>query len=578
MSARLGRSTPGSGRGRQCTAGGDRSHPDRDGWASRRLWGMGRVVDTRRFMAASEERRFQALVLAPIRRVQRRLNAVAWAEAGIVPMWATATACVLARLLLRGAFVWALPPVLALGLGAWFWRARSRRVSLEQAAVLADRSANAGGLLLTRLERPVGEWELAVNQLAGGVKPPDVKWRRPAAALAGAVLFAVAGFLLPLSAPRGRAVNAAAAAKVAAVQARAEALSKEEVLEEAVEDELRRLAEEVAEGRFDAGDWEAADALEKRLSEQAAEAAAQLAQAAEAARALEDALGAAGGAEAATREREALEQALMTLEGGKEGGASDDADGTGENGRPHASENGEAAQAEAAHASGQGTEGAEGQQGTEGSQSARSGEAQAAARARASGSPDQIASLREALERRRQSLENRFDSNGRNGSESQARRQRRGGQRSGQGRQGQSGRGGEGEGQSGAGEGQSGTGEGQSGAGQQGHASRGVQRGAGVSRGGGSQPLVFGDEAEMDPERLAFEPLPPGQGGDEGEELWGLRAADPRRRAGSAGPGGAQGTQARGDATAGPGAAPLLPRNRDMVRRYFGGESSGRGQ
>ncbi|WP_237081576.1 hypothetical protein [Myxococcus xanthus] len=519
-------------------------------------------------MAASEERRFQALVLAPIRRVQRRLNAVAWAEAGIVPMWATATACVLARFLLRGAFVWALPPLLALGLGAWFWRARSRRVSLEQAAVLADRSANAGGLLLTRLERPVGEWELAVNQFAGGVKPPDVKWRRPAAALAGAVLFAVAGFLLPLSAPRGRAVNAAAAAKVAAVQAQAEALAKEEVLEAAVEDELRRLAEEVAEGRFDAGDWEAADALEKRLAEQAAEAAAQLAQAAEAARALEDALGAAGGAEAATREREALGQALMALEGGEEGGSSDDAEGTEEGGAPRESENGEGAQADATRASGQGAQGAEGQQGTEGSRSERSGEAQAAARARASGSPDQIASLREALERRRQSLENRFDSNSRNGSDSQARRQGSRGQNSGQGQQGQ------GQGQSGRG----GEGEGQSNSGQQGHASRGVRNGAGVSRGGGSQPLVFGDEAEMDPERLAFEPLPPGHGGDEGEELWGLRAADPRRRAGPAGPGGAQGTQARGDATAGPGAAPLLPRNRDMVRRYFGGESSGRGQ
>ncbi|QDE85981.1 hypothetical protein BHS07_33110 [Myxococcus xanthus] len=568
MSARLGRSVPGGGRGRQCTARCDRSHPDRDGWASRRLWGVGRVVDTRRFMAASEERRFQALVLAPIRRVQRRLNAVAWAEAGIVPMWATATACVLARFLLRGAFVWALPPLLALGLGAWFWRARSRRVSLEQAAVLADRSANAGGLLLTRLERPVGEWELAVNQFAGGVKPPDVKWRRPAAALAGAVLFAVAGFLLPLSAPRGRAVNAAAAAKVAAVQAQAEALAKEEVLEAAVEDELRRLAEEVAEGRFDAGDWEAADALEKRLAEQAAEAAAQLAQAAEAARALEDALGAAGGAEAATREREALGQALMALEGGEEGGSSDDAEGTEEGGAPRESENGEGAQADATRASGQGAQGAEGQQGTEGSRSERSGEAQAAARARASGSPDQIASLREALERRRQSLENRFDSNSRNGSDSQARRQGSRGQNSGQGQQGQ------GQGQSGRG----GEGEGQSNSGQQGHASRGVRNGAGVSRGGGSQPLVFGDEAEMDPERLAFEPLPPGHGGDEGEELWGLRAADPRRRAGPAGPGGAQGTQARGDATAGPGAAPLLPRNRDMVRRYFGGESSGRGQ
>ncbi len=33
-------------------------------------------------MPASDERRFQALILAPVRRV-RRLNAVAWAEAGV---------------------------------------------------------------------------------------------------------------------------------------------------------------------------------------------------------------------------------------------------------------------------------------------------------------------------------------------------------------------------------------------------------------------------------------------------------------------------------------------------------------
>jgi hypothetical protein len=38
--------------------------------------------------------------------VQRRLNAVAWAEAGLAPVWTTVTACVLARMLLRGAVVW----------------------------------------------------------------------------------------------------------------------------------------------------------------------------------------------------------------------------------------------------------------------------------------------------------------------------------------------------------------------------------------------------------------------------------------------------------------------------------------
>jgi hypothetical protein len=178
-------------------------------------------------MAVSEERRFQALVLAPIRRVQRRLNAVAWAEAGIFPMWAAVTACVVARFLLRDTALWAAPVLLLAGGFWWGLRARYRGISLDHAAVLADRSANAGGLLLTRLERPVGEWELAVNQYAHAVKPPEVRWQRPVGALLGALLFLVVGFLLPLPAPTTRPINAAAAAKVAAVQAKAEALAKE---------------------------------------------------------------------------------------------------------------------------------------------------------------------------------------------------------------------------------------------------------------------------------------------------------------------------------------------------------------
>ncbi|WP_307734687.1 hypothetical protein [Pyxidicoccus parkwayensis] len=508
-------------------------------------------------------------MLAPVRRVQRRLNAVAWAEAGLAPVWATATACVLARLLLRGAVVWALPPLLAAGFAWWFLRARSCGVSLEHAAVLADRSANAGGLLLTRLERPVGEWELTVNQLAGAVKTPEVQWRRPVGALLGALLFTVVGFLLPLPAPRVRPANAAAAAKVAAVQAQAEALAKEEVLDEAVKDELRRLAEEVAEGRFDSGDWEAADAMEKRLAEKAAEAAAELSRASDAARELEEALGAAGGAEATSREREELERALMELSGGDSNGATKNGgedsqqqrqQAQGDTGAQGQQQSGDSQQAQAQQGQ-QGQQGQQSQQGQQG-QDGQQGQQSAAARARsqASGSPDQIASLRQSLERRRQALENRFDPQKNNSATAQSQ------QRSGQGQQGQSGQGRQGRNGSGGEQGSS------NGQGTRGHASRGVRQGSGVDRGGESQPLVFGDQAEMDPERLAFEPLPQGKGGDEAEELWGLQAADPLRHAGPGGAGGAQGTSARGDATAGPGAAPLLPRNRDLVKRYFGGE------
>ncbi|QSQ12918.1 hypothetical protein [Myxococcus landrumensis] len=564
-------------------------------------------------MAASEERRLQALVLAPVRRVRRRLNALAWTEAGLAPAWATVTACVLARMLLRGHLVLALPPLILAGLAWWWVRARARGVSLEYAAVLADRSAQAGGLLLTRLERPVGEWELTVNQLAREVKLPELPWRRPVAALVGALLFLLVGFLLPLPALRGaRPVHAAAAAKVDAVQAQAEALAREEPLGEAVEEELRRLAEEVAAGRFDSGDWEAADSLEQRLAERAAEAAAHLSKAAEAARDLEDALGAAGGAESASREREALERALMEL-GDAQSGTEEQAaasnpgsrEGTeGQSAEPNTgtqSASREGTQGQANPDSREGTqgqanpgsrEGTQGQANTgsrEGSESGESSAQRAQARARSSGSVDQISDLRQSLERRRQSLSQPFDS--RQGENAQANSRRSGargqqegsrGARQGARSQGQQGQGQQGEGPQGDGQGDGqGRSEGQGGPrgarSGQGHASRAVESRTGSNEagtgaeGGGHNPLVFGGGAEMDPERLAFEPLPEGQGGEAGE-LWGLQAADPLRSSGTMGAGGSRGTSAQGEATEGPGAQPLLPRNRELVKRYFGGK------
>ncbi|MCY1031784.1 hypothetical protein OV207_09990, partial [Corallococcus sp. BB11-1] len=466
-------------------------------------------------MAASEERRFQSLVLAPIRRVRRRLNAVAWLGAGLVPVWATATACVLCRMLLRNAAVWAVPPLVVAGLAWWFVRARSRGVSLEYAAVLADRSAGAGGLLLTRLERTVGDWELSLNQLAQQVKLPEVPWRRPVGTLLGALLFLAVGFLVPLPALRASNINAAAATQVAAVQAQAEALAREEPLGQDVEEELRRLSDEVAQGRFDSADWEASDALEQRLAERASEAAAELNRASEAAAELEDALAAAGGAESATRERESLEQALMALDARSNGGQ--EQDGASEDGEPRAA-SGQGSQGQGAGEQGGDTQdsqareqGGDPQGAQQGSgDPSREAQARASARAQASGSPDQVADLRRTLERRQQALAQRFgeENNAAGNRGAQARRPTRR-QQSGQG-QGPQGQGQRGQGQGQQGGDGDGEGEGQGQGGQ--HASRGVRpgRGAGVGRGGESSPLVFGGEAEMDPDRLAFQPLPEG--------------------------------------------------------------------
>jgi hypothetical protein len=235
---------------------------------------------------------------------------------------------------------------------------------------------------------------------------------------------------------------------------------------------------------------------------------------------LEESLDAASGAEAAAREREALENALMAL------------------GHDNATQSPRGQGQEGDGPAGQGSAGAGARDG--GTGSAQSQQGSGSGRSGARGSRDEVANLRETLERRQRELEQRF----------------------GQGN-GKSPRRGEGQGE-GEGEGQ-----GQRG----GHASRQVGKGgkgAGAGRGGESQPLVFGEKAEMDPERLAFKPLPRGQGG-EAQGLWGLKAADPEKREGGGG-GGGQGTSAQGDAEAGHSAGPLLPRNRDLVKRYFGGE------
>lgn len=89
----------------------------------------------------------------------------------------------------------------------------------------------------------------------------------------------------------------------------------------------------------------------------------------------------------------------------------------------------------------------------------------------------------------------------------------------------------------------------------------------GSSPRGSASALEFGNPADMDPERLQFEPLPKGQGG-EAEELYGLRAANPRVKPNPISPGTGTGAAA-GDQAPGPGAAPMLPKNRALIERYF---------
>ncbi|MEW5740854.1 MAG: hypothetical protein AB1938_18185, partial [Myxococcota bacterium] len=267
-------------------------------------------------MAAGEERRKQ-VVKARIARVRRRLDLEVLLNAAVLPVWIGACAFVAWRLLVhRGVGVAGVVALVAALIATWLI-ARPRRVSDAEAAVVADRRANAGGLLLTRLERAVGEWELGLNQRLHDLSPPAIDVRRAVSLLLLVVLFIAAGLLVPVPERLIRPTNAAAETRVEHLQDKLTALAKEEPAEDAAQAELDRLKEELADGTFDAADWEAADALDKQLDRQAAEAAAELARAEAAAKNLEDAMAHAQSQEGTQREREELERALMELSDGQ---------------------------------------------------------------------------------------------------------------------------------------------------------------------------------------------------------------------------------------------------------------------
>ncbi len=491
-------------------------------------------------MAAGDEAR-RRLLERRIGRVRRRLNSERWLRELVVPLWAAVTAIALYRFFVRAYLPAFALVAFAAAFAVWALRARRRGIGFREAAVVADRMAGAGGLLLSRLEVPVGEWELSLNERVRALKLPEVSRRKPLAGCALALLFLAASLMVPLQKPPFQ-VNAAAASKLAQIEAKAEALANEEPLDESLEAELARLREELAEHRFDAADWEAADGVESALEQKAAEAASELSRAAEAAAALEKALAQAESADAAQREREELERALMEL-----------SDGT--------AESGASALEQALRNAGDGSDN-EGDDQGEGKGEGKQGQgSEAQARSSQSGSSvsaDRVSELRRALKERQEKLAKAY---GEQRGQTAARPSSRERQRPCQGGQGQSAGQCSGQGQA-QGQGQ---GQGSELSQGEGHASRHVS--GAPSRGPGEGKLTFGDWAEMNPDRLAFAPLPKGEGG-EAQELWGLKAADPER---SSEPSRATGTGqvASGEQAPSHKSGPQLPRNQELIRRYF---------
>lgn len=486
----------------------------------------------------------QELIHSRLERVRRRLGLEVWLREAVVPLWCAATGVLLGRMLFRAP---GLP--LALGTGAllgaaWILRARARRVSRNRAAVLLDRLAGAGGLLLTGLERPMGDWAPSLDAKLMRAPPPEIHLARPGGLLAlGTVFFAVA-LLTPLPTSRRPPANAAAASKVAQLEARVEAVSRVHPVEPNLRHELDRLRREVARGHFDGADWEAADQLSGILQQKASEASEQLSKAGRTAGALEKALASAAGRETVTRERESLEKQLLALSGGRAKSGPEalaqalaKANGSGASGSGHP---------------GVAKTGATGATGRSGSSASVHGASGTSTRL----SPAQIGALREALASRESALRSAFSE-------------------SAESRSGQSGSGRMGKPSVGAGF------EAMAAAhsGSQAGASESASETAGTSatvsgsgaptRGGGAAKLSFGEQAQVDPSRLRFAPLPSGRGGRQPGILLGLDVANPHRFTGAAGPAVAEPAQVGGRASGGFSQGAKLPRNRALVRRYF---------
>ncbi len=447
-------------------------------------------------MPAGEDRRRRA-VLSRVGRVRRHLNVQVWAEALVAPMWVGVTLLVLGRVFLPVRVE--LIALVAITIAAFTTvvRARQRRISVEQAAVIADRQAGAGGLLLTRLETAVGAWELGLNQQIKAIQLPPIRLWASARWLVLAVLFAAAGISVPRVKHTPPSLNVAAASRVDQVIDKVEALAKEEVVPDAIETELARLQAELETGTFDATDWEAADSLEKSLDERAAQTSTTLSNAEQAAESLSQALAEAQGQEGAEAKRHALEKELMKL---AQDSAAPQSKGTAAGEKPATAE-----------------------------------------------------SVRDALAKRREALAKAF------GQESGA------SPKTASGKKGPKGTKAGGDGPSGHPGDQPSDKPGSDGLGHASHQGKGVGTGHGDAA---PAELVFGGEANIDPDRLKFEALPQGNGGDDPGELYGLRAADPHvatdvPRTGS------QGTTASGARAASQREGPLLPRNRAVIDRYF---------
>jgi hypothetical protein len=527
-----------------------------------------------------DERNELENVTLSIRRVARRLNAQLVVRALVGPVWGIVAGIALWRFTVQR-WMPAAAAVLALAGAAVVWSlVRHRLVTQRQAAVIADRRANAGGLLLTSLETGVGGWKAPLDTMVAGFTPPPFDVARPAAVIALALACLGVVVWIPLPNPVTPRINAAAEGRVEELVQQLAAVAKEEPVEIEMQKEVERLREELKEGTFDAADWESADSLGHELEHKAEEADNELLKAEEATANLERTMTEGRTLERLDREREELEQALMQLSDGKAENAEQAfqqafdtaptppsaSDLAAADPKPHADPQStsspqtasSASSASSAHPTASSSPTSETKSTPhEGGQKQASGEGNG----HLDPTKKQLEELKRALERRRSELGRSFGQ-GQSGAQRSA-----SSRRSQKSRHGEKNEAGNEESSSG---GEEATGEGTathtervaSGP----HASH-LMAGAPEHGPAADTDLVFAGAAEMDPARLKLRALPEGLGG-EGTELLGLVAGNP--------------TQSRAHReTAGSGAAvageqapanreeSILPRNKALIQRYF---------
>ena len=187
-----------------------------------------------------------------------------------------------------------------------------RRDSLQAVAAFADRHVHAGGLLLTLSEKPDQRWEPLLREKMTVSSPPRMDLDRPARRLVPAAAFWGLCLLLPSQETEwNNTIQEIGRNTVDRVEQRVDKFESAQLLPEEEMNSLRHTLESlrraVGNREFGAAEWEAADGIQQRLTQ-------QLEQTMSAAEASVDAARSKGNSGNAASQQSALTEALTQMD------------------------------------------------------------------------------------------------------------------------------------------------------------------------------------------------------------------------------------------------------------------------